>query len=462
MTTTFPQGFLWGAATSAYQIEGSLDADGRGRSVWEEFAARPGAIEGGGDGSRACDSYRRWHEDVDLVAALNLRAYRFSVAWSRVMPEGRGRIEHRGLDHYERVVDALLDRGVEPVLTLNHWDMPLALMADGGWAGRPTVDAFAEYAAAVAARLGDRVTWWITQNEPWIISLLGYQLGLHAPGVADLAASFRAGHHVLLGHGAAADVLHSTVHGAKVGAALSLFPCDPATSSPQDLAAAWGSDGYVNRWYLDALLGEGYPTDMRRHWEDALGHALDGVVRDGDEAAVRGRSDFVGVNYYTRRVVAAAQPGPGRPFPWQVVPAQDDHPRSDEGWEIVPDALRDLLVRIERDYGVPSMITENGGVFGDGPTHDGRVHDVRRVELLLSHLRAVHQAIDAGARVLGYLHWSLLDNFEWALGYRPRFGLVHVDYPTGRRTVKDSGLLYAEIARTGTLPDQLPTILPFG
>jgi beta-glucosidase len=243
MTTTFPPGFLWGAATSAYQIEGSLDADGRGRSIWETFAAQPGNVEGGGDGSRACDSYRRWREDVDLVSELNLGAYRFAVGWARVMPEGTGRVEARGLDHYERFLDALLERGVTPVVSLNHWDMPEALMGHGGWGGRATVDAFAEYAVAVADRFGDRVDWWITQNEPWIVQLLGYQLGLHAPGVADLRTSVAAGHHVLLGHGAAADAIHARVARAKVGCTLSLFPCDPASDDPADLAAARGSDG---------------------------------------------------------------------------------------------------------------------------------------------------------------------------------------------------------------------------
>lgn len=463
MTTTFPPDFLWGAATSAYQIEGSLDADGRGRSVWEEFAARPGAVEGGGDGSRACDSYRRWRDDVALLEELDLNAYRFSVGWSRIVPEGRGRVEPRGLDHYEWLVDALLDRGVTPVLTLNHWDMPAALMADGGWAGRGCVDAFVELAEAVAGRLGDRVTWWVTQNEPWIVSLLGYHLGLHAPGVRDLGAAVRAGHHVLLGHGAAADAIHARVPGARTGCALSLFPCDPASDAPADVAAARGSDGYVNRWYLDPLAGRGYPADMREHYERALGRSLDDVVLPGDEDRIGGRQDFVGVNYYTRRVVAAARTGPDRPFPWRVVGPSGDVERTDEGWEVVPDALRDLLVRLHRDYpGTPLLVTENGGVFGDGPTHDGRVHDERRVRLLLGHLRAVAEAIDADAPVAGYLHWSLLDNFEWSLGYRPRFGLVHVDYATGRRTVKDSGRVYARIAATGRLPEHLPDIPPFG
>lgn len=457
----FPPGFLWGAATSAYQTEGSRDADGRGESVWDSFAGLPGAIDGGGDGSIACDSYRRWRDDVDLLSELGLTSYRFSVGWSRIVPDGTGRVESRGLDHYERLVDALLERGIAPVLTLNHWDMPQALMAGRGWVARSSVDAFAGFAAAVAGRLGDRVEWWITQNEPWIVSLLGYQLGLHAPGLADLGDALAAGHHILLAHGAGADVLHSRP-GARVGCALSLFPCDPATDRPADVAAAVGSDGYVNRWYLDPLLAGGYPTDMREHWERALGGPLD-VIRDGDEALIGGRSDFLGVNYYTRRVMAAAEPGPGRPFPWRVVGPAGDVDRTDDGSEVAPDALRDLLLRLSREYpGVPLLITENGAVTGEGPTHDGAVHDVRRIRYLLAHLRAVAEAVAGGADVRGYQHWSLLDNFEWSLGYRPRFGLVHVDYPTGRRTVKDSGRVYAQIARSGVLPGAEPAVGAFG
>ncbi len=460
-TTTFPAAFLWGAASSAYQTEGSLDVDGRGESVWDVFTRQPGVVEGGGDGSRACDSYRRWKEDIELLAELGLRAYRFSVAWSRIVPEGTGQVEQRGLDHYERIVDALLERGIAPVLTLNHWDMPQALMADGGWVARSSVDAFAELSEAVAERLADRVTWWITQNEPWIIALLGYQKGLHAPGIADLGASVAAAHHVLLAHGVGADILHRYPH-TNVGSALSLAPCDPASDSEQDAAAAWGSDGYVNRWYLDPLLGAGYPQDMREHYERALRGPLE-MIRDGDEQAMGARSDFLGVNYYARRVMAAAQPGPGRPFPWQVVGPIGEVTRTDEGTEVSPDSLRDLLVRLHRDYpGIPLMITENGGVFGDTPTHDGQVHDVRRMAFLRTHLKAVAEAIEAGADVRGYLHWSLMDNFEWALGYRPRFGLVHVDYATGRRTIKDSGRFYAQIARTGAIPSQEPLIGRFG
>ncbi|UNX56271.1 GH1 family beta-glucosidase [Georgenia sp. TF02-10] len=459
MTLPLPPGFLWGAATSAFQTEGSLAVDGRGESVWDVFARRPGAIEGGADGSVACGSYRRWPEDLALLTELGLGAYRFSVAWSRVMPAGTGRVEPRGLDHYERVVDALLARGIVPVLTLNHWDMPQALMADGGWAGRGSVAAFAEYTRAVADRLADRVEWWITQNEPWVVALLGYQLGLHAPGVADLRASLAAGHHLLLAHAAGAQVLHGFPR-TRVGAALNLLPCVPATDSPADAAAARGSDGYCNRWYLDPLLRGGYPADMRAHWERAVGD-LD-VVHDGDEAAIAGCTDFLGVNYYTRRVVAAAEPGPGRPFPWRVVGPAGDLTRTDDGTEVHPGAFGDLLVRLARDYpGTPLLVTENGGAFGETPTHDGRVHDTRRIDQIRSHVAAMAAAVAAGADVQGYLYWSLLDNLEWAMGYRPRYGLTYVDYPTGRRTIKDSGRYYAELVRTGDLPEP-PAVAPFG
>jgi len=460
-TSHFPSDFLWGAATSAHQIEGSHGADGRGESVWDVFARLDGAIEGGGDASRAADSYRRWADDIDILGELGLNAYRFSVGWSRVMPEGTGRVEHRGLDHYERFVDGLLARGIEPVLTLNHWDMPQALMAERGWVGRSSVDAFAEFTEAVAGRIGDRVGWWITQNEPWIVALLGYQLGLHAPGIANLGDSVAAGHHILLAHGAAADILHE-IPNAKVGSALSLFPCDPASDSEADAAAAWGSDGYVNRWYLDPLLRSSYPDDMREHYERALGHPLD-VIRDGDAQLIGGRSDFLGINYYTRRVMAAREPDATRPFPWQVVGPTGGVDRTDEGWEVRPASLRDLLLRLTAEYpGVPLMITENGAVSGEGPTHDGKVHDIRRINYLLGHLRAIEEAIAGGADVRGYMHWSLLDNFEWSLGYRPRFGLVHCDYSTGRRTIKDSGRVYAGIARTGVIPADEPPIPPFG
>ncbi|THG29260.1 GH1 family beta-glucosidase [Naasia lichenicola] len=443
MSTPFPDGFLWGAATSAYQTEGSLDADGRGASIWDSFARIPGAIEGGGDASIATDSYRRWRDDLDLITELGLGAYRFSTAWSRVVPDGRGRIEPRALDHYERFVDGLLERGVTPVLTLNHWDMPQALMDEGGWLGRGSVDAFVHYATAVAERLGDRIPWWITQCEPWIVQLLGYQLGLHAPGLADLASSVRAGHHILLAHGAAYDAMRPLTSG-RIGAGPNLLPCVPASDSPEDRAAAIGSDGYVNRWYLDPLFLGKYPDDMRAHWERVAG-PLD-FIRDGDEAAIGGRMDFLGLNYYTRRVMTAAEVGPNRSFPWQVVRAPEESRLTDEGTEIVPEALLALLLRLKADYpAVPILITENGLTSNETPQHDGRVHDVRRIRFLRAHIAAMAEAVRQGVPLAGYLHWSLLDNFEWALGYRPRFGLVFVDYPTGQRTIKDSARHYSAL-----------------
>ncbi|QAY71650.1 glycoside hydrolase family 1 protein [Xylanimonas protaetiae] len=495
-TPAFPPDFLWGVATSAYQIEGSRQADGAGESVWDEFCRRPGAVEGGGDGSRACESYDNPERDLAHLTDLEVKAYRFSLGWSRIMPTGWGAPNATALDHHDRFVDRLLDLGITPLVTLNHWDMPQALMdlrgpfdtdvpgrqiggaaprpARGGWLARESVDGFAQYTEAVADRIGDRVSDWITQNEPWIIQLLGYQLGLHAPGIADLARSVVAGHHVLLGHGAAADILHARNPRARVGTALSLFQCYPATDTEADRVAAWGSDGYVNRWYLDPLYGKGYPAEMRAVWEAVLrrenaGFTLDDVIRPGDEDAIAGRSDFLGVNFYTRRVCAAVPTGADglplddRDFPWQVVGPSGDVARTDEGWEIAPDTFRDLLVRLHTDYGAPRiLITENGGVFGDTPTHDGQVHDNRRIAYLRSHLQAILDARAAGARIEGYMQWSLLDNFEWALGYRPRFGLVHVDYATGARTLKDSGRFYAGVARTGTIATVDPQYSPYG
>jgi beta-glucosidase len=467
----FPADFLWGAATSAYQIEGSRDADGTGVSIWDIFTQRPGVVEGGGDGSRACDSYQHWEDDIALLQTIGLNAYRFSTGWSRVMPDGTGAANQLALDHYDRQVDALLAAGITPLITLNHWDMPQALMrseTDGGWLARSTAEAFTEYVAAVTARLGDRVNRWITQCEPWIVQLLGYQIGLHAPGIKDLPRSVIAGHHVLLGHGLAVEAINANVSAAQIGVALSLFPCTPASDSADDAAAAWGSDGYVNRWYLDPLTGRGYPADTRALWEEIIeresgGFSLDEVILPGDEAIIGRQLDFIGVNYYTRRVCAAAEVGPDRAFPWAVVGPSGDVARSDEGWEIVPDQLRQLLLRLDRDYDHrPLIITENGGVFCDTPMHDRRVHDNRRIAFIRGHLRAVAEAISQGATVLGYMHWSLLDNFEWALGYRPRFGLSYLDYATGQRTLKDSAYFYGEIARTGQIPAADPAIVPYG
>ncbi len=429
---TFPDGFLWGVATSAFQIEGSLDADGRGPSIWDGFAG-----ESGDTGDVACDHYRRWRGDVELLGELGVNAYRFSLAWPRLFPTGRAPLEPRGLAHYDRLIDALLERGVEPVVTLFHWDLPQALQDEGGWRNRGTVDAFAEYARTCFDAYGDRVSRWITINEPWVHGILGHATGEHAPGEKDFRGALQAIHHMLLGHGWAMGELD----GGEAGMAFSLFPTYPASDDAADREAARTCDGYHNRWFLDAVLKGSYPDDMRALFEERVGE-LD-FVRDGDLASHEG---FVGVNYYSRGVVRA-EPGK-EPLPYHVLSAREelDVPTTDGGYEIAPGALTDLLVRLRADYGdLPIYITENGAIYYDAP------HDTGRVTFVHEHLAAVQSAIEQGVDVRGYFHWSLMDNFEWALGYKPRFGLVHVDYETQVRTVKDSGREYGRIARSGAL-----------
>ncbi len=452
MTLTFPEGFLWGAATSAYQVEGAVSEAGRGESIWDAFCRQPGAVDGGDSGATACDHYRRWRTDLDLIGELGLNAYRFSLAWPRLFPTGDGSRNPAGFDHYDRLIDGLLARGVTPFVTLYHWDLPQALQERGGWRSRDTVDRFAEYADACFTAYGDRVRAWITINEPWIVGVLGHLHGIHAPGERDLRAAVTVMHHLLLAHGEAARALRIQDARARVGVAYSLFPNYPATDSPADRDAAWASDGYVNRWFLDPVHGKGYPQDMWQRYESLIG-PLD-MVRDGDLDVIASGSDFIGVNFYTDRVMRAA-PESG-PFGWEVVPVPDGARVTDTGWAIVPDALTDLLLRLRAHYGVDLYITENGAVVNDGPGPDGAVRDERRVRFLREHLAAVHRAIEGGAPVRGYFHWSLMDNFEWAMGYAPRFGLVHVDYPTQRRTVKDSGHWYARVVAANALRTREP------
>jgi beta-glucosidase len=455
----FPDGFIWGVSTSAYQVEGAVDEDGRGRSIWDTFSHTPGKIDGGGTGDVACDQYHRWREDIDLIADLGVNAYRFSIAWPRLFPSGKGRLEPRGLAHYDRLIDALLERGIEPVVTLYHWDLPQALEDQGGWTVRETVERFAEYARACFDAYGDRVNWWLTINEPWIVGLLGYLHGLHAPGFkGDVRGEVTCFHHLLLAHGRGVQELRASGKDGNVGIALSLAPHYPLTPDPTDIDAARASDGYVNRWFLDPVLEGTYPDDMRARYEGLLG-PLD-FIRDGDLETIATPSDYLGVNYYARRVMRAVPDL--EPYPWEVVVLGDTDvtgggtagvPMTEAGTEITPEAFSDLLVRLRDDYDVPIMITENGAVFADAPSADGHVHDDRRVQYIRDHLEAVHNAIERGVTIIGFCYWSLLDNFEWALGYRQRFGIVYVDYETQTRTVKDSGRYYAEVVRTnGVVP----------
>ena len=455
---TFPDGFVWGVSTSSYQIEGSPDADGKGPSIWDTFTHLPGRIEGGGTGDVACDHYRRWPQDVELMTELGVNAYRFSIAWPRLFPTGRGALEQRGLDHYGRLIDALLEASIEPVVTLYHWDLPQALEDEGGWLNRDTTERFAEFAATCFGAYGDRVRFWLTINEPWIIGLLGYLHGLHAPGFDDdVRGEATAFHHLLLAHGRGVEELRSSGREGRIGAALSLAPHYPASDSEADREVTWASDGYVNRWFLDPLFKGSYPEDMQDRYEGLIG-PLD-FVRPEDLRTIATPGDYLGVNYYAGRVMRAV---PGRePYPWEVIVPEDAPTteggtegvaRTEAGTPITPEAFTDLLVRVRDDYGdVPILITENGAVFGDGPGPKGRVRDSRRIRFIEDHLAAVHEAIERGVPVIGYCHWSLLDNFEWALGYGQRFGLVYVDYDTQHRTIKDSGRYFAQVARANAL-----------
>jgi beta-glucosidase len=452
--TGFPDEFLWGAATSAYQIEGAVDVDGRGRSIWDTFSHTAGKIDGGGTGDVACDHYRRWREDLDLLASLGLNAYRFSLAWPRLCPDGAGAREPRGFVHYDRLIDGLLARGIEPVVTLYHWDLPQALEDRGGWRSRDTAERFAEYAAACFDAYGDRVRFWLTINEPWIVGLLGYLLGLHAPGYRDdVLGEVTVFHHLLLAHGRAVQELRRSGRPGRIGLAPNLMPHYPASPSREDAEAVHGSDGYVNRWFLDAIFRGTYPDDMRERYEQHVG-PLD-FVRDGDLRTIAEPTDYLGVNYYAPRWMQAV-PG-DTPWPWRVVVPTGTEttagftggvPQTEAGTPIHPRGLTDLLVRVRDDYGdVPIMITENGAVFAEP------LHDSGRVAFIHDHLAAVRDAIAQGVDVIGYCHWSLLDNFEWALGYAQRFGLVHVDYETQARTPKDSARYYARVAAANGVVD---------
>ena len=446
---TLPPTFRWGVATSSYQIEGAVAEDGRTPSIWDTFCRVPGAVANGETGDVACDHYHRMPQDVALIADLGLDTYRFSVAWPRVQPGGTGPANPAGLAFYDRLVDELLGRGVDPWVTLYHWDLPQELEDAGGWPNRDTAYRFADYAELVFAALGDRVKTWTTLNEPWCSAMLGYAYGHHAPGRRDLGDGIAAAHHLLLGHGLAVQRLRAAAAAPiELGITLNLAPADPATDSPVDHDAARAADGLGNRLYLDPLFRSGYPEDV------VADLAAEGVripVQDDDLAVISSPIDVLGVNYYFGQLHSGVdeqgreRDEAGRPVRRVV---RRDLPRTAMDWEIVPESFTDLLVRLGRDYpGVPLVVTENGAAFDDRPDADGFVADDDRVAYLAEHLRAVARARQAGADVRGYFAWSLLDNFEWAYGYDKRFGIVRVDYDTQRRTPKRSAHWYRDTIR---------------
>lgn len=437
----FARDFLWGCATSSYQIEGAAGEDGRVESIWDRFAATPGTVRDGSSGAVACDHYHRWPEDLDIARDMGLNAYRFSIAWPRIAGAPGAAANQKGLDFYSRLVDGMLERGIAPWATLYHWDLPQFLQERGGWAERDTVGRYLDFVDAVTRRLGDRVQHWITHNEPWCTAMLGNFEGVHAPGLTDLRTALQVCHHVLLSHGKAVPLIRANVPEARVGISLSLHPLRPASQDAADLAALERHDGLRYRWFLDPLHGRGYPAATLQQ----VGEAAP-AVREGDMEAIAVATDFMGVNYYFPETVAHA---PGHePLDARVLAPPAGAETTAMGWEVAPQGLSELLGRIHADYAPKELyITENGSCYDDEVLADGTVHDTERRRYLARHLGAMRDAIAAGVPVKGYFAWSLVDNFEWAEGYLRRFGLVHIDYNTQKRTLKESGKWYRAFLR---------------
>jgi beta-glucosidase len=464
----FPPGFVWGAATAAYQIEGAAAEDGRTPSIWDTFSHTPGRVLNGDTGDIAADHYHRYRDDVALMSDLNLAAYRFSVSWSRVQPTGRGPAVERGLDFYRRLVDELLEKGITPVATLYHWDLPQELEDVGGWTVRDTAERFAEYTGIVAGALGDRVPYWTTLNEPWCSAFLGYGSGVHAPGRTEPESALKAAHHLNLAHGKAVGVLRSAAPAAQASITLNLHQIRPLSSSAADLDAARRIDAVGNRVFLGPILGGDYPADLLAD----TAHLVDweALVHEGDLAEISRPIDLLGVNYYTPTLVSDGTAhadgdlqrndghGASDHSPWpgsehvafHLAPGETTAMR----WAVDASALYDLLMRVHRDHpGLPMMVTENGAAYDDYISPEGTVADPQRIAYLRGHLSAVHRALADGADVRGYFLWSLMDNFEWAYGYSKRFGAVYVDFSTQRRIPKQSAHWYAAVARDNVLTD---------
>jgi beta-glucosidase len=438
----FPNGFLWGAATAAYQIEGASHEDGKGESIWDRFSHTPGKTTNGDTGDEACDHYHRYKEDVALMKALSLPAYRFSISWPRVLPAGKVPANAAGLDFYDRLVDELLSAGIEPWVTLYHWDLPQTLQDKGGWGNRDIAGYFSDYAALMADRLGDRVRRWMTVNEPWVVAGIGHATGEHAPGFKDERLALRVSHHLLLAHGNAMQAIRSANRvreDTQVGIVLNLWPIEPRqdTTSDRDIAELiWQRDG---AWFLDPLLKANYPDKAWRSFGERVPQ-----IMPGDMTTISQRMDFLGINYYSRTVLG--REGLLKPVPGATYTEMD--------WEVHAPALERLLVRLHKEYTLPPVyITENGAAFKDDVTADGAVHDTLRLQYLNEHLNACLGAIKQGVDLRGYFAWSLLDNFEWQHGYTKRFGLVHVDYTNQQRIVKDSGRWYSEVIKQNALPE---------
>jgi beta-glucosidase len=447
--TTFPKGFLWGAATSSYQIEGAAHTDGRGPSIWDTFCKTPGKVANGDNGDVANDHYNRYPEDVAIMKELGLQAYRFSFAWPRMFPQGSGAREERGFAFYDRLIDSLLEANIEPLATLYHWDLPQALQDKGGWVNRDIVNYFADYSTTIVERFGDRVKKFSPINEPWVVAWLGYGIGIHAPGILDRRAAFAAAHHTVLAHAASTMAMRSVRNDILTGPVLNQANnVADDINDPKQAYAVDILDAVQNRFWMDAFMYGKYPQILM----DNFGDELAAVIKDGDLEAAKVKNDFIGINYYFDNRVGPAVDGLDQ---WHSISslfgvASDETPRgplTDMGWPLTPEGLENLLVRWHKEHGekLPDLyITENGCAYGDGPGSDGAVHDPKRIDYLSTHLKAISNAIAQGSPVKGYYQWSLMDNFEWALGYEKRFGIVHVDFETQKRTIKDSGYWYRD------------------
>lgn len=448
----FPDHFLWGAATASYQIEGSFAADGKGESIWDRFTHTPGNISNDETGDIACDHYRRYEEDVQLMAGMGLNAYRFSISWPRIFPQGGGRANMKGIDFYRRLVEQLHKHKISPAITLYHWDLPQALQDKGGWNNRDTARYFAEYASYVYANLDLPVNMWITINEPWVIAFLGHAFNpfsTHAPGIDDFDVALQVTHNLLLGHGLAVKSFRESGRdNEQIGITLNLQPFHPASSGKADLAAAQKGDGYVNRWFLDPLFKGSYPQDMAEIYSRSF--RLPDAEKD-DAAIIAEPIDFLGINNYTR-IVAQADHSSTNFLGIPVNPPDAEY--TEMGWEVYPDGLYELLVRVHRDYGpLPLYVTENGAAFPDQPGKDGVVDDLRRINYLQTYLQSCYKAIEEGVTLKGYFVWSLMDNFEWSFGFSKRFGLIFIDYETQKRYLKNSAHWYKEVINRNGLED---------
>ena len=454
---SFPEKFLWGVATAAYQIEGAWREDGKGESIWDRFSHTPGKVKDGDTGDIACDHYHRWQEDIQIMQNLGIGAYRFSISWPRVLPAGRKYVNQVGLDFYSRLVDTLIAANIVPFVTLYHWDLPQALQEEGGWASRATAEAFVNYSDIVCRSLGDRVKNWITHNEPSVATLNGHFEGSHAPGIRDMGVALKVSHHLLLSHGWSVPVIRQHSQGAEVGIAINNNRILPASPSQADFEANRKGEGIWSRWFLDPLYGRHYPADLVADAIVAGYLPVDGLtfVKEGDLKAISVQTDFLGLNYYTRMLSRSEEIPEAQNLPPTVIQApKNDVNWMEMGWEIYPQGLFEVLSWLYYEYKIPRIyITENGCSFSDGPDEKGQVHDQRRINYLNDHFTAAKNAMDNGIPLAGYFVWSLMDNFEWGLGFSQRFGLIWVDFDTQQRLLKDSALWYLRVIAENGIPD---------